>query len=98
MAGALVFTLGWLVATGGVALYVGNVANYGATYGALAGVIVLMLWFYLTGFVLLLGAEVVAMVTLRIAPERLDDRVRDNDPTSPVGQGAQAAREAIRDT
>jgi membrane protein len=43
-------------------LYVARFANYGATYGALAGVIVLMLWFYLTAFVLLCAAELVAFV------------------------------------
>ena len=38
-------------------------ASYGATYGALAGVIVLMLWFYLTAFVLLCAAELAALLT-----------------------------------
>ena len=38
--GGVVFAVGWLIATFGFALYVANFADYGATYGALAGVIV----------------------------------------------------------
>jgi membrane protein len=59
---AAAFAIVWLVVTYGFGLYVAQFANYGATYGALAGVIVLMLWFYLTAFVLLCAAELVALV------------------------------------
>lgn len=72
--GGAVFALGWLVATLGFSLYVANVANYGATYGTLGGIIVLLIWLYITGLVLILGAEIVAMVTARTEPERLRER------------------------
>jgi uncharacterized BrkB/YihY/UPF0761 family membrane protein len=39
-------------------LYVANFANYSATYGSIGGVILLMLWLYLSGVALLLGAEI----------------------------------------
>ncbi|WP_188197710.1 YihY/virulence factor BrkB family protein [Nonomuraea sp. SYSU D8015] len=42
----------------GLSLYVGNFGNYNETYGALAAMIVFMLWLYLASFVVLLGAEV----------------------------------------
>lgn len=58
--GATVFAIGWVVATVGFSVYLSRFGSYASTYGALAGVIVLMLWFYLTALVLLLGAEVVA--------------------------------------
>jgi len=60
--GATVFAIVWLVVTYGFGLYVARFASYGATYGALAGVIVLMLWFYLTAFVLLSAAELAALL------------------------------------
>ena len=47
--GAAAFSLGWLVATAALGWYAGNVADYGATYGSLGAVIVLMLWFYVIG-------------------------------------------------
>src|SRR3954447_371187 len=74
LAGAVVFAVGWLVATGAFALYVANVADYGATYGALGGVIVLMIWLYLTGLMLLVGAEIVAILTHRREPELIEFR------------------------
>ena len=41
-----------------VRLYVNNFGSYDKTYGAIAGVIVLMLWLYLTCYLVLLGAEI----------------------------------------
>ena len=55
--GALLFALAWLAVTYLFALYVDTLGTYGATYGALAGVAGLLVWLYLSAFVLLLGAE-----------------------------------------
>jgi membrane protein len=55
--GAVLFTGGWMVATSLLATYVDNLSSFRFTYGTLGGVVVLLLWFYWTGFVLLLGAE-----------------------------------------
>ena len=74
LAGGFVFAVGWLIATVGFALYVSNFADYGATYGALAGVIVLMLWFFVTAVVLVAAGELVALLTKRFEPERIDQR------------------------
>jgi membrane protein len=46
----------------GLRLYVTNFADYGATYGSIGGVILLMLWLYLTGIALLIGAEINAEI------------------------------------
>ena len=51
----------WLVASVGFSVYVANFANYDVNYGALAGVIVLLVWMYLSSMVLLLGAEINAV-------------------------------------
>jgi len=48
----------WLVGSAGFSLYVTLFGNYNKTYGALAGVIVLLLWMLLTSYIVLLGAEI----------------------------------------
>jgi uncharacterized BrkB/YihY/UPF0761 family membrane protein len=60
--GALTFVLMWLVSTMAFAVYVANFANYQATYGTIGGVIILMIWLYITAFALLLGGKINAMV------------------------------------
>ncbi|MDR6227592.1 YihY/virulence factor BrkB family protein [Desmospora profundinema] len=58
MVGALVASIGWQVISLGFSYYVSNFNNFSATYGSLGGVIVLMVWFYLTGLLLVLGGLV----------------------------------------
>ena len=48
----------WMALSFGLRLYVSHFANYSATYGSIGGVILLILWLYLSGVVLLLGAEI----------------------------------------
>jgi membrane protein len=54
--GAIIGALLWTVGTVAFAFYVQNFSSYGNTYGALAGVVIFMLWLYLSAFVVLLGA------------------------------------------
>jgi membrane protein len=56
--GALVATGGWVVASGLFAVYTANFASYGKTYGALASIVVVLLWLWLSSLVVLAGAEV----------------------------------------
>jgi membrane protein len=55
--GALVATLVWLIASFGFKIYLAQFADYNATYGAVGGVIALLLWFYISGVAILIGAE-----------------------------------------
>jgi membrane protein len=47
-----------LVASGLFAVYTANFASYGKTYGALASIVVLLLWLWLSALAVLIGAEV----------------------------------------
>ena len=60
--GTLLFAVGWLAASTLFVIYVSWAGAYAATYGALGGVIVLLLWLELSAFALLLGAELTAML------------------------------------
>jgi membrane protein len=68
LAGGALFSVGWLVATALFGLYVANFANYSNTYGALGGVIVLMLWFYISAFILVAAAALVAAALKETKP------------------------------
>ncbi|WP_082232205.1 YihY/virulence factor BrkB family protein [Halobacillus massiliensis] len=56
--GAIITAVLWQVASLGFSFYIGNFSNYSATYGSLGGVIILMLWFFITGIILMVGAEI----------------------------------------
>ncbi|MGV0837344.1 YihY/virulence factor BrkB family protein [Mycolicibacterium thermoresistibile] len=55
--GAAVAIVTWVVASVGFGVYVSNFGNYNRTYGTLAGVIIFLLWIWLTNLALLFGAE-----------------------------------------
>ena len=60
--GAVLGVLIWIAASVGFSIYVANFGNYGATYGSLGGMVVLLLYFFLSAAVLLFGAEVNATI------------------------------------
>ncbi|KAA0544913.1 YihY/virulence factor BrkB family protein [Bacillus sp. BGMRC 2118] len=60
--GSFFATLGWILVSTGFSYYVGTFGNYSATYGSLGGIIVLMIWFYLSGMIILLGGELNATI------------------------------------
>ncbi len=55
--GAIAAAVLWLLVTVGFSFYANNLGRFNETYGTLAGVVVLLLWFFLSGFMVLLGAE-----------------------------------------
>ena len=62
MPGSMLATVLWLGASLGFKYYVVNMSSYAATYGIIGSVMVLMLWFYISGAVILVGAEMNAEV------------------------------------
>ncbi|PAX07094.1 YihY/virulence factor BrkB family protein [Sphingomonas lenta] len=84
--GSAIATLLWLVGTALFGLYVSNFANYGATYGSLSAVIVLLTWLWLSAYVYLFGAE------LNSELERQTQRDTTTGAEKPMGaRGATAA-------
>ena len=75
--GSLLATALWMLASLGFKVYVQNFSNYTALYGAIGSVIVMMLWFYLSGFALLVGAELNAEIDKAMP-------TRDTAPQSPA--------------
>lgn len=78
--GALVATVLWILGSVAFSLYVSSFGSYNKTYGALAGVIMLMLWLYLTSYIVLLGAEINAEAEHQTARDTTKGR------PSPMGQ------------
>ncbi|MFD6439212.1 YihY/virulence factor BrkB family protein [Peribacillus sp. NPDC060186] len=60
--GAVTVTVLWLGISLGFSFYVSNFANYSSTYGSLGGVIILMLWLYLSGLIFVIGGEINAIL------------------------------------
>jgi membrane protein len=78
--GAVVATILWLLASAGFSLYVSWFGNYAKTYGALAGVVVFMLWLWITSYAVLLGAEINA------ESEEQTDADTTRGPDRPLGE------------
>jgi membrane protein len=84
--GAVVALVLWLLGSIGFSWYVDNFGKYNQTYGALAAVIILLLWLFLSAFVVLLGAE------LDAETERQTARDTTTGPERPLGErGAEVA-------
>lgn len=58
--GAVLFAVGWMVASAGFGFYVSNFGNYNATYGSLGAVVVFLTWLFISALLLLIGAFVAA--------------------------------------
>lgn len=90
--GSVAATLVWLAATLGFGLYVSRFGNYGATYGSLSAVIVLLTWLWLSAYVFLLGAELNAELEHQTSSDTT------TGPARPMGErGAVVADTVVRD-
>jgi membrane protein len=90
--GSVVGVLIWLVASWGFSMYVSNFADYDVTYGALGGVIILLIWMWLSAQVLLLGAEINAILEHR-SPEGKSPGGRKEGEGGPARTKGQKKRE-----
>ena len=78
--GSAVATVLWILASVAFSIYANSFGNYNKTYGALAGVIILMFWLYLTAVIVLVGAELNTEMELQTA------RDTTTGPARPMGQ------------
>jgi membrane protein len=85
--GALAGVAIWIVASVGFFFYVSNFGKYGATYGAFAGAVILLLWLYISNVAFLFGAELNSVVDRGGAPRRPPER---GDRPSGDGYGRDA--------
>ena len=84
--GSAVATVLWILASIGFSIYVKSFGNYNKTYGALAGIIILMFWLFLSALVVLVGAELNTEMELQTA------RDTTKGPEQPMGErGGHAA-------
>jgi membrane protein len=63
--GAILATVLWLAASALLSFYVSNIASFGVTYGPLGAVVGVMLWFFISAYAVLLGAELNALLEAR---------------------------------
>jgi membrane protein len=77
--GSVLGVLVWVLASWGFSKYVANFGSYDKTYGPLAGVIVLLLWMWISSLVLLIGAEVNAFIEHRSEEGKRQGAKRKSD-------------------
>ena len=93
--GSLLASVVWLLATLGFGFYVSNFGNYNATYGSLGAVIVFLTWLYLSAYIVLLGAEMNAVLEQEVAanPKAADAEQEKQAAPAPASNLPPAARE-----
>ena len=79
-AGSALFAVAWVILTLGFGYYVANFGNYGATYGSLSAVVVLLTWLYLSSYALLFGAELNSELEHQTRQDTTDG------PSEPLGE------------
>lgn len=63
--GAIVTTIGWILASMGFSFYINNFNNYSRFYGGLGAVFILMTWLYITSIIFILGGEINSVIVIR---------------------------------
>ena len=73
--GTLFSTVMFILISVGFGFYVSNFSNYTATYGSIAGVIILIFWLYITSIVLILGAQINSLIHKKIVAKNPNRKV-----------------------
>lgn len=70
--GAILATVLWLIASWGFSFYVSNFGSYGEVYGSISAVVVMLLWLFISSFIILLGAELNSEIEKLLIHRRRD--------------------------
>ncbi|HEX3696128.1 MAG TPA: YihY/virulence factor BrkB family protein [Polyangia bacterium] len=84
--GSVVGTLLWLLATWAFGEYVAHFANYSVTYGSIGGMIILLTWFYIAGFLFLIGGELNAILEHASVSGKSPGARAEGDAAPPPGE------------
>jgi membrane protein len=57
--------VGWILSSYALSFYVSNFNNFSLTYGSIGAIIVLLIWLYISGFIIIIGGEINAFYTER---------------------------------
>ncbi|MBS4179214.1 YihY/virulence factor BrkB family protein [Lederbergia citrea] len=60
--GAIFASIGWVIVSLGFSFYVSYFGNYSSTYGNIGGIIILMLWFYISAIIIIVGGEINSLI------------------------------------
>jgi membrane protein len=90
--GSIVATVAWLVGSALFSLYTANFGKYDETYGSLGAIVVVMLWLFLTAYVVVLGAEINAEAERQTAKDTTTGRRR------PLGERDAEAADTVGPT
>jgi membrane protein len=84
--GSAIGIVGWFLASLGFRAYLHFFNTYSVTYGSLGAVIILLMWFYITGLMLLLGAEINSQIEVAAVAMALDEKSRaiTSSPAVPI--------------
>ena len=88
--GAVIGIVGWMLASLGFRLYLHYFNTYSVTYGSLGAVVILLMWFYITGLMLLFGAEVNSQIEAAAAERSLE--LHDSGSAGIHAQAVSASR------
>ncbi|HTM16920.1 MAG TPA: YihY/virulence factor BrkB family protein [Terracidiphilus sp.] len=88
--GAVIGIVGWMLASLGFRLYLHYFNTYSLTYGSLGAVVILLMWFYITGLMLLFGAEVNSKIEAAAAERSLE--LHDSGSVGVHAQAVSASR------
>ena len=86
--GGAIGIAGWLLCSLGLRIYLHYFPSFSLTYGSLGAVIILLSWFYITGLMLLLGAEINSEIECVAADKRLAAAAEANAMPSRTNPGA----------
>ncbi len=106
--GSFMATVLWLLATYAFSLYLSSFDTYDRTYGSVGGIIVLLMWLFISAFIILLGAELNSAIELQTtqdstagSPKPMGERgayVADNTPEALKGERLGTSRQEDGDS